>query len=459
MEPNIALLLGTGFIMFVLHMESKDEAPAPASLWIFTIWFFVIGSRPLMLWIYPSGVVVSDLDYDGTGGSTANTIFFLFCTAVAVMILLRRKISISSIIQNNISLFILLAYCGISCLWSEYPAASLRRWIRMLFEVVVIIVIVSDVNRMETVKRLITRYAYIAIPLSVILIKYFPQFGVQWNSIGSTKMWSGVAVHKNAFGAAMGACCIFFAWKAFVLKDENRKILDLFLVMLCAYMLINPEGKGSTTSLMSTVIALLFLLVMLFFKGKTNTIRVSLFAAIGIYFFLNMVTSLLINKSLLEFVISSAGREMTFTDRTVIWEAIMNIASQNKLAGVGYGAFWTGERYFELYKEIGVTSSHSGFIEVYADIGLIGLVLLLLVIFAALNNTLKNLEQDFYLNTFNVAIISYVIASSFFETVFLQPATFRWVIFLIASLHVPRIELEKNKMTEMSISGHKFGNA
>ena len=440
MSSNLALLLGIGFIIVCIRQHTKNDINVPASLWIFTIWFFIIGSRPLMLWINPSPMAVEEA-YDNTGGSMANIIFFLAFTVIAAITLARRGTDILSIIKSNTFLFVLLAYCGISCVWSDYPFTSFRRWIRMIFEIVVVLAIVSDANRTETLKCLLSRYSSVAIPLSLVLLKYFPHLGTAWSGSGM-KMWTGVATHKNAFGAAMGVCIIFFLWKTLVLKDRSCKYIDFILMILSAYMLYNPEGKGSITSMMSIFSALLSIIIMLKLKKQINYTRLVLYGTIVSYLLLDVGTSLLFNKSNLEIIITSLGRDMTFTGRTEIWETVLRVASQSPIIGVGYGTFWSGSRYFQLWNEIGVTSAHNGYIEVYADIGLIGLILLILAVVASMDHALKNLEKDFHLNTFNVAIIIYVISSSFFEASFLQPSGFRWVIFLIAIINVPR---DKNR--------------
>jgi O-antigen ligase len=78
------------------------------------------------------------------------------------------------------------------------------------------------------------------------------------------------------------------------------------------------------------------------------------------------------------------GRDLTFTGRVDIWKRVLK-EDINPLLGTGYYSFWMGDRverisegfYFHL------NESHNGYIETYVNSGIIGLILLLLALFAA----------------------------------------------------------------------------
>jgi O-antigen ligase len=80
-------------------------------------------------------------------------------------------------------------------------------------------------------------------------------------------------------------------------------------------------------------------------------------------------------------VTSSVGRDTTFTGRTNLWSYLGNL-DKNWLLGSGYESFWLGPRLEAAWKVFhwGPTQAHNGYIEMYIELGLVGLLTLLLVL-------------------------------------------------------------------------------
>ena len=77
-----------------------------------------------------------------------------------------------------------------------------------------------------------------------------------------------------------------------------------------------------------------------------------------------------------DFVIESAGREATtFTGRTEIWVTVLAMTT-NPLLGAGFQSFWLGDRLYKMWALFPVfrpNQAHNGYIEVYLNLGLLGL--------------------------------------------------------------------------------------
>jgi len=61
-------------------------------------------------------------------------------------------------------------------------------------------VIVSEVNPRQSLASLLRRCAYVLIPFSVVLIKYYPALGRQYGRWSGIEMWIGVTNQKNSLG-------------------------------------------------------------------------------------------------------------------------------------------------------------------------------------------------------------------------------------------------------------------
>jgi exopolysaccharide production protein ExoQ len=84
-----------------------------------------------------------------------------------------------------------------------------------------------------------------------------------------------------------------------------------------------------------------------------------------------------------DFLFSLLGKDVTLTGRTGIWSAVLDSIAKRPLFGYGYQAFWLGFE-GESYRVILAVSwvlaqAQNGFLDVMLEMGLAGLVIVLLV--------------------------------------------------------------------------------
>ncbi len=96
---------------------------------------------------------------------------FLFLITAGLSVLRRRGADWSSLVRNNKWLVIYFLYLGISVLWSDYPFVSFKRWIKDFGNVVMVLIILSEENPAESVRAFLSRWAYLLIPSSALVIK------------------------------------------------------------------------------------------------------------------------------------------------------------------------------------------------------------------------------------------------------------------------------------------------
>lgn len=72
---------------------------------------------------------------------------------------------------------------------------------------------------------------------------------------------------------------------------------------------------------------------------------------------------------------AAVGRDPTLSDRTVIWQTVLSVRT-NPVVGTGYASFWLGPRLDQIWPVVGnINEAHNGYLEVYLNLGWIGLVL------------------------------------------------------------------------------------
>jgi O-antigen ligase len=75
---------------------------------------------------------------------------------------------------------------------------------------------------------------------------------------------------------------------------------------------------------------------------------------------------------------------MTFTGRTTIWAYVPEALSHKPLAGYGYASTTFGNFIIEIYRAMGITNPHNGYINLALSVGLIGLTIFLASLFSSL---------------------------------------------------------------------------
>lgn len=88
----------------------------------------------------------------------------------------------------------------------------------------------------------------------------------------------------------------------------------------------------------------------------------------------SVATLLLANA---ETILAAFGRDLTFTGRTELWAAVFNKIWERPWLGYGYTGFWQGwaGASGEVWSAVGweAPSSHNGLLDLWLDLGLLGL--------------------------------------------------------------------------------------
>jgi exopolysaccharide production protein ExoQ len=92
------------------------------------------------------------------------------------------------------------------------------------------------------------------------------------------------------------------------------------------------------------------------------------------------------------------GKDATFSGRTRIWSAVLTSISKRPLLGYGYGGFWRGlsGESGNVISSVGfgVPHAHSGYLNIWLQIGAIGLGMFLASLFIALRNAFASFKPD-----------------------------------------------------------------
>jgi len=134
--------------------------------------------------------------------------------------------------------------------------------------------------------------------------------------------------------------------------------------------------------------------------------------------------------------LAAMGRDPTLTDRTKVWGSLFNLV-QNPLWGTGFESYWLGPRLEKLWSVYWwrPSEAHNGYIEVYLNLGWIGVILLALVLVTGYRKVIAAYRRKMPLATLALAYFLVGLAYNFTEAAFFRMLTPVWVFLLFAIVH------------------------
>jgi O-antigen ligase len=299
-----------------------------------------------------------------------------------------------------------------------------------------IVVQMTEARPLEAVETLIRRFSYLVIPLSIVLIKYYPRLGMNYEFFNGAASSTGVTTNKNMLGVLCLVSALFFTWdivRRFA-DRKDRKIQKLlyidFALLFMTLWLLNRAN--SSTSLLSYVLAAVIMLLSRLRWIKEEPARLAVVIPVGaviiaILDFLFGIRSL---------VASSVGRDTTFTGRINLWNYLATL-DKNWLLGAGYETFWVGPRLAAAWRvfQWGPTQAHNGYLEMYIELGVIGLFALALVLLFFYRRIYRELKANSGYAVLSLSFFVVLLIYNYTEAAFRN--CLLWFTFLMVNLVSP----------------------
>ena len=129
-------------------------------------------------------------------------------------------------------------------------------------------------------------------------------------------------------------------------------------------------------------------------------------------------------------VLQLLGRDPTLTDRMLLWADVLEIHRESVL-GVGFEAFWLGWRRDLLWEKWwwGPLQAHNGYIEIYLNLGFVGLLLHVLLFFVVISRLLAAVRRE-GIAILQLTLLVVVLLHNITEASFVGIA-FLWTIFYL----------------------------
>jgi exopolysaccharide production protein ExoQ len=432
MPPPLALILCTIFVLGALWVEQSRSQGVSLGAWIPTVWMLAVSSKPLAIWFGVTG--------DNEAGSLPDRLLLTALTLVGVVLLVRRRSDLRTALRRNAWLLALLAYMFVSTLWSDISAIALRRWTREAIVLIMALVILSEDHPRRALESLLRRSAYILVPCSLMLIKYFPELGVDYANWSGQRMWIGVTLHKNALSGVCLVSAFFLLWAIYRRWREGvlagRTLLnwaDLSVLLVALFLLKGEDNSYSATSLATMSVGLATFAALVWLR-KLN-ISVSQLAVLAFVAFLigfGASAPFLEGSNVAAFS-SLVGRDETLTGRTETWTALLPVVMSHPLLGCGFGSFWTTARR-EFYS---MSNGHNGYLDVLLELGFLGFGLYMAWVLSCVRRLHRSLAQDYHWASLGLCLVPMALVYNTAESAFSSLSNQLPAVLVLVSMVVP----------------------
>jgi exopolysaccharide production protein ExoQ len=425
----VAVILG----LFVLDRERKRRTSW--ALWIPLLWLLLSGSRPVSAWLGVAPAMSVETYFEG---SPIDRAVYTLLIAAGLFVVIRRRQKVARLLRNNWPIVAFVLYCAVSVTWSDYPGVAFKRWIKSLGDYVIVLIVLTEDDHVQAIKRLFARVAFVLLPLSVLFIKYYPQWGRTYSQHwDSRQFFVGVSENKNLLGLT---CMVFgfaAAWRFLQAwsgeqKDRRRTLMVHGAILAVAiWLLITCDSK---TSLCCFLASTGLIGAHTFFKFARRRAALHL-----------MVASVVLGSVAVLFLglggdaLEAIGRNSTLTGRIDIWRELLRVPV-NPIFGTGFESFWLGKRLETLWAMdvfSNINEAHNGYLEVYLNVGIVGLVFIGLLFVTGYRRILRMLDREPETGRLQLGLLVIAIIYNFTEAGF-RMSDLVWIALLFAVAAAPK---------------------
>jgi exopolysaccharide production protein ExoQ len=428
MPPYLAVFLCSVGIAGLFYLDRYPHERTSGALWLPVMWLYIVGSRSITSWF---GIIPEAGENVQLDGSPIDATIYMLLLSAGIIVLVRRSRNTRTLLSLNWPILLYFAFCLASVSWSDFPGIVFKRWIKAIGDLTMVLIVLTDANQILALKRVFSRCGFILLPFSIVLTKYFPAYGRAYTPDGGM-MNTGVTNNKNTLGVITLVLAVGTLWNLVTLvldldgKPGRGRHLLAQGALLAIAMNVLYMSHSATSETCFAIAAILMLATQLRMIRRRPS-YVHLFVLAMVLGGLAVVFSGGVGLKVL-------GRDSTFTGRTDIWAAVL-AACPNWLVGAGFETFWLGPRLQEVWSHLSrymhVNEAHNGYIEVYLNLGWVGVCLVAAIILKGYIRSVAVFRRE---PVIGGMLIAYIVATAFHGV---TEASFRlldpcWIFLLLA---------------------------
>lgn len=431
MNPTIATAIFSVGILGLFWLNYDRTIRTSKALWIPVVWLLIAGSRAPSSWFQapsPEGDIYLE-------GNPFERYLFSVILFFALLVAFSRGEKIRKVLSENFPILLFIFYCAFSLMWADYPSVGFKRWTKLVGDLVMVLIVVTDANPSAAFNRLITRTGFLLVPISVLFVRYYPSLGRGYDPWTGTAHWTGVTANKNSLGMICMLIGLAELWR--ILQEfrneerENRfRALTPHVIIFCLVLYLLHAADSATSNASFALGGILIVAISLFPLARkpaiTHLLAIGLVLVAACAAFFDIAG-----------LLQQVGRSADLTGRRAIWSAALSLPV-SKLFGAGYETFWLGQRLTTVEEIIGtfLNQAHDGYIEILLNLGWIGVSLLALIIVNGYWKISRAVRLDPNSGSLKLAFFVAAVVYNFTEAAFKMTVPV-WICFIWAIVSSP----------------------
>jgi exopolysaccharide production protein ExoQ len=385
----IATLIFVVLIAILLKFTRERGTKWSAALLLAFTWLWFASSRNPTDWLQFRGEGKGSADTAYDEGNPVNRALYTGVMLAGVIVLAGRSKRTTAFLAANLPVVLFFLYCGLSATWSDHADISIKRWFRGLGDLVTVMLILTATDWVKAFKWVYTRLACALMPLSILFFRWVPALGRSYSIHDGHVTVTGVTDDKNLLGAICTLFALAMAWRmieALRTKGPRRKgLLIAYGSVIAAAIYLNVIADSATaTACLMEGGGILLLTSMPRISRRPLLIHSMVAAVLSL-----TAANLFFGSSLL----AMFGRNPTLTGRTELWNLCLTLV-RHPMVGAGYESFWLGWRLERMWNYIpGVNQAHNGYLEIYLNLGWVGVALLVAFLISGYRNIVRAVRR------------------------------------------------------------------
>ena len=416
------------------RFSSEQPLSGLVATWLLMIPLFFFACRGILWFQGAEGNSLQATGFNSTaaakGAGTALVLVSVF--SCVLLLLLTRLYSVLRMCWENKSFVILAVYSLISCAWSQFPRLTLQFGIYIILNVLFVYYLYSRFSP-SAIMELFSAIGWIAVVGSIVFALALPQYGIDHRA-STSGAWQGIFVYKQP----CAIMCTFLLSVAFYLPAATfrAKVLRGLFVVLTIFLVAMTQARTGWVLLACLLAYVVVMRFVIAFDVKDRMRVIVLTAmslatvAVGITLYYQQILLLM-------------GKDATLTGRTEIWKMVMVSAFKRPLLGYGYRAFWNGLQGESAHLALAVgwspTGAHNGYLDVWLNLGLVGVIMVLLTMVVAMRDAITCLRHEVTPRVqWYLSIVFLTVIVNSVEYTVMIPNYLAWIMYMLACVGLAR---------------------
>ena len=319
-----------------------------------------------------------------------------------------------------------------------------------------VLIVATDAQPIAALRGLFSRVGFVLLPASVLLIRYSPELGQGFDEFG-LRTFIGVTTNKNVLGNLVYLIELGALWQIVSLvrdreqPNRTRRLLAQCTLLAFGVELLFTAHCATAVACFTLGVGLMLAISLPFIRRRPAAVHALVLAILVA----GSLTWLLGGRAE---ITDALGRKPDFTGRSEIWRILIPMGP-NPIGGAGFETFWVGPRVAEIYSKVGglqmTNEAHNGYIEVYLNLGILGLGLIGLLLGQGYLKAVSLFRRDPAIGGLLVAYVVTAAAYNVTEAGF-RMLSLEWIFLLLSVMAANRVI---NLAETASESGQEFAHA